>query len=904
MFQDFSIKLTPYLGHSKYLMEYFIIIGVKEENLEFSRNILENEEIENLTVLSNITSNTAIRDIDLDGIIKRTYPEKPKIIKKSKSEIYPPLQSVVFSSDFINKTKDNKNKKIFYSCYALKFYEKFKDFDLNIEYYIPKAFLIISEYPYFTIFHKICLNLYKSNIEDKTIDKPVEEESIFSFKSKIVKKDEYYKSDNIPNELFIHCFVNYIPSPINKNILIKIFSNEDKIEIPNLSGYPYIDFDLYKVLNHISINDLIKSYLLMFLEFPTMLFSSDLTKLNLFMFSLNLLNYPLTNTVYLEHLRTFQKTEMEKGIKEFKTFIGVNANFSTNLNLSKYESVIFIIDIENKRLYKKNDSNEIKNLLEYINNILNNKKNVESFFLENSINILKAKIQSIKNIYNQKAKYQSNSYFFTNEKIIEINKLIQESFYDFILYVLSISNNDYHIDKNCLSLETRTKNKHLDNLSEGEKIFLKYFKITDKYKYYYNNFIKEFDAFEELKIPLLFCKEFSQLKRYDKNNQMSYNISYFKIIDNFYILNMEKDTIDINYNNLYQDLKEYYKTRDMNKNEDKQLFALDKNIINKFLFLKKNKRYLFYNLKEREKKELIIKTVEEDNITKIIQNNFGKILTAEYYIRSSFVYIFSIVFPIFSFNTCIFYLANLLDNINKIRYFQRYYAQILLKSLQKYFSANQENCQFSELNLGNIKNYCDIIKTVLNDKFILPNKEMFLFLKKMMNEQNNNEVLNNKNNTNDIFVFKYDKIENYVNTIKYDVVEKEDDLLIFKYKGKKIEYNFLSYEDIYEGAYSVYNDYFFVYNTNIEELNIKKIIHIIINLIYYLLQLEYNEKTMALFLFKTVIVLNKLEDDLKKYKENEPDNKPQRSKTDIFNKNNIINLEKSNTLINKIIDKK
>ena len=181
---------------------------------------------------------------------------------------------------------------------------------------------------------------------------------------------------------------------------------------------------------------------------------------------------------------------------------------------------------------------------------------------------------------------------------------------------------------------------------------------------------------------------------------------------------------------------------------------------------------------------------------------------------------------------------------------------------------------------------------------------MFLFLKKMMNEQNNNEVLNNKNNTNDIFVFKYDKIENYVNTIKYDVVEKEDDLLIFKYKGKKIEYNFLSYEDIYEGAYSVYNDYFFVYNTNIEELNIKKIIHIIINLIYYLLQLEYNEKTMALFLFKTVIVLNKLEDDLKKYKENEPDNKPQRSKTDIFNKNNIINLEKSNTLINKIIDKK
>ena len=53
--------------------------------------------------------------------------------------------------------------------------------------------------------------------------------------------------NNIPIEIFIHCLVNYIPSPLNKNIILNIFPNH-KIFIPRLTGYPHVDFDLCYLL--------------------------------------------------------------------------------------------------------------------------------------------------------------------------------------------------------------------------------------------------------------------------------------------------------------------------------------------------------------------------------------------------------------------------------------------------------------------------------------------------------------------------------------------------------------------------------------------------------------------------------------------------------------------------------
>ena len=820
MLEDIQVKLVTYLGHSKNLMNCFIIIGYKEENLiKYSPNIIENQENYDITILSIITSKSLTKEIDFDDLIKRTYPQKPGIIQVLKTGMKPNPISVIFSSCFNSTNQDNKQIKIFYSCYAYRFYEKYKDYSSSIEYYVPKAFVIISEYPYFATFDKICSNLYKINIEEKEKDKKKEQKNASRNNS---IKSEYYVTDNIPIELFIHCLVNYIPSPINTKINLKLFENEDLIAIPKLNGYPYIDFDLYKVINIFQINDFIKIYILMFLELHLLFFSPDLTKLSIFMHSLYILNYPLTNSNFFSNLKTIQKNEMKKGFGAFKTFLGINTNYEKDMDFSNFEGNNFAIDIENKKpinkIYKNNESDEIEKLLEYLNNILNNnKKRIKSYFLLNSIDLLKAKLESIKNMYNKKSRYLSNSFFFINEKISEINILIQEAFYDFILSIINVLNYDYQIDKNCSSLEKTKEDYKIKDLSEEEKIFIKYCRLTDKYNCYFEHFIKEFDTFDEFKIPLLFCNEFAHLKKNDIQHQISYKLSYFKIMDSFYSENSE--SIQINYNNLFNDFKKDKNKKCIEKvikTINNQLFCLDKKIVNTFLYYKKNKKSAFNSLKEREKIELTIKSVEKSLITITIQNHFKEFLSKNYFIRSSIVYVFSIIFPIFSFNSCIFYLANILDNINKIEYFQRYYIYIVFKSIYKYYLVNKENFQFSELNLINIKGFCDIIKMHLNSNFILPFEELFLLLKKISNDNNNeNRNIQNKANNNNNFVFKYDKVENYINKIKYDVVEKQDNLVYFKVHGKNIEYNSLSPDNIFKKILSLYNDYFDRYNVSI-----------------------------------------------------------------------------------------
>ena len=168
-----------------------------------------------MSVISSVVSDLAYGLFDSDQEIKRIYPEKPKIIKITKSDQQMPKKSsTIFYSCF--DSIDGKNK-VFYSCYALRFYEKFSLF--NTSYYIPKAFLIFSQYPYFTAFHNICLNILEQ-INDKN-------------KNEIVS-DSDYDDKNIPIEILIHCLVNYIPSPINKNLILKLFQKKDDIYIQKL----------------------------------------------------------------------------------------------------------------------------------------------------------------------------------------------------------------------------------------------------------------------------------------------------------------------------------------------------------------------------------------------------------------------------------------------------------------------------------------------------------------------------------------------------------------------------------------------------------------------------------------------------------------------------------------------
>ena len=580
MFQDDSVKLYPLLARSKNMIEYFLIIGIDERDLPKEKPTYE------MSLISCISSDLSFKDIDINSIINKIYPKIPEI--KNIKNIPKGTESVIFYNCDNSK---NENKKVCYSCYALRFYEKYND------NYLPKAFAIISEYPLFSTFHRICLNLY-----EKYIEKNKENEEN--------KKIEDYIKDKIPIEIFLHCLVNYSLSPINSNIIFSVFKNDEPIIIPQLTAYPYIDFDLFLIINKISINEFIKIYILTFLEIPLLFFSHKIDKLNLIMFALYILNYPLIDTPYFWYIYSISDTDMKKGFMHpGPTLRGVNINYSNELDVSAFDGLDFIVDFHKKILTHKKSSNskefnEIKKLLDFM------KKKKEKSFLIESLRILEKKLNDIKSIYTRDIKNKDEIFYYVDEHVKIVNKEIQRAFYDFNLSILVELYKEYQLNDNCSSIIKNANKKNLP--SEGENIFLNYIKRTDKYNIYFNNFVKNFDFIDGYSMSLFICDDFVNKKIIDFKNKTSNNIDYFEIIDELYDSNNNNKVI--NYQTIFkdEDIKninciKYKKGKIESK---RNLFCLEKTIIDTFLFYKKNSPK-FESFRENEKFIIDIKSLKK-----------------------------------------------------------------------------------------------------------------------------------------------------------------------------------------------------------------------------------------------------------------------------------------------------
>ena len=363
---------------------------------------------------------------------------------------------------------------------------------------------------------------------------------------------------------------------------------------------------------------------------------------------------------------------------------------------------------------------------------------------------------------------------------------------------------------------------------------------------------------DEMRISLLLCDDFVNIKIDDEKEKKFSNIKYFDIIDNLYY-NSKIDE-EVNFNTFYEEYKK--NTRNFEKEkENSQLFPLDNNIRNHIA-----------NFKSQILKELSEKLIERNHITFTIKYNLDDYFNEEYYIRSSLTYIYSLAFPLFSSEKNNYYLRIILNNLQKIKYFQRYYIYIILKSINKYYIIYNKSGTFPKLNIENIKNYCHLIKDHLIKNSIIPNEEIFLFLKDILNKKNDqdknlnkneNEIITNENNNN--FVFQYIKEEDMVNSIKNDIVIKEKESLVLKYKDEEIKCNSFDYSTISKIIDSIYSNYFTRINFNIEKFDIKKFIEIIVNMIYLFKYEESND--ILCFLLNSIIILKKLEKDLNSFKE-------------------------------------
>ena len=324
---DLLINKYPYLSKSPNLIECFSIIGYEENMLP--QIIEENKKNNNInlyypSVLSSIISSNDYGIIDNDLKINQTFPYYPKFIKiqnnnqnvrNSANVEVPKTKNIIYS--FMVDSPDIKNK-LFYTCFGIIFHEKYKYYDSinNLfsleEYYIPKAFCIISQYSYFSFFYYICNNL------------------------KILLDDNDPK---IPIEIIIYNIVNFLPSPLNYKLSYNLFI--DNLDVPpyilsQQTGYPYLDFDLSEIFNVLPLNTIIEIFLLTLIEQSILFFSSDLEILNMVMFIFYTLNYPCNNSTYFWHIVSISKNDLN----EENRFVGqimtslleVNSSYEDSIN--------------------------------------------------------------------------------------------------------------------------------------------------------------------------------------------------------------------------------------------------------------------------------------------------------------------------------------------------------------------------------------------------------------------------------------------------------------------------------------------------------------------------------------------------------------------------------------------
>ena len=922
--KDLQIKKYPYLAYSSNIMEYFAIIGYQEKLIPqiIDAQVRKENNIPP-TLISSINSNTDYGIVDNELIITQIYPENPYSIKKEENQSPPQPSNAMYS--FCFDSTDGK-KKLFYVCYAYKFYEKYKYYitknDFS-EYYIPKAFCIISQYYYFSLFKYICENIYYSTIESKN------------------------SKNSLPLEINIYSIVNFIPSPINYRLNLVLFDyelNEKNIELDQLSGYPHLDFDLSEIFNLLPLNLVLEIYILTVVEQSMLFFSSNLELLNMVMFIMYVLNYPCNDSTYFWHIVSVSKdnfVEENKFVgKLMVSLLGVNTTYNENFNTSAFGKYHYIVDIDNKKVYFKqaldlsedDEIQEYENLEKfqlYIQSIIKekDKNNNSSIFLKNFVERLKKNLENILTKYqdyNSNPKNKYVNFFKSSKNILEKNKKIQEIFYDFCLNILMIFYQDNSLNSSFDKInkdkieESEKRIKQIRGVKEDiempneEKYFCFLFRGTIKYKIYFENFIQNLESIDVFKIPLLFSEEFINIKMKDPTNKIINKLSYFNIIDSLYFP-QNQQTFNITLNNIYSDylekLKKYFKhffnQQTMKVKNNRQLLSLNKKIINKYIYLLNNfygseLKVLFPSVIIKENFPLTL--IDQRSVSNIIQNIFEQksLIDLVDYLIYSLVYVFSISLPFHSYEKMVVYIEKLLTSLSKVKLFIRPYIYVIFKTLYKFYLIHKEKQIYPNITVSTVKMYYYMLINVLKNNLILPNDEMMAILKdfftkiiyqerdslhnKKDNEDENNSYFKLENGKNFLCFMKHcftSKKMFKPNTMIKAAMKEYNNCNIIIRGGKKqiqptvdIKINdyiysseFFAPKKIFKLIQQSYNHLFDKCDLDLSQLKIKNVRDVITNLIQY--GLELNKSYLLIPVEFLIYTLYFLKDFEKKYEIND-----------------------------------
>ena len=752
IFLSSTLYKYPYLGYSPNLIEYFCIIGYDENFIKSC--LLPKTGIEPTaqyppTILSSISSDKDFDIIDNDQIIKQVFPNIPILI--SSLNIQPEPRSVIFSFCYDSYKGD---KKLSYVCYSFIFYEFFRQFG----YYAPKAFSIISQYPFFTAFKRICETIHN------TIDN---------------------KKFAIPIELLIFNLVNFIPSPIKSNLQLELFPNANIITINRLTGYPYVDFDLYEMINYFGISFYLEIYVVSLLERKMLFFSSNLEHLNLLMYTILILNYPCNDCNFFWHIVTVSKHVLENSQGEnafveniFENMLGVNCSYSEEINVETFGERRFIVDLDKKSIiFSHNESNnkidldeskKVQKLFVYFKDILK-RRNVQSKYLKDLINALQKDIDSLFMQFskdNNNNKNKVNTFFEWNEEIHERNKKIQECFYCFYLNLLKMfyeennlltfydnqrmgNNNNivkgggHNESEKQLFITGHTKTKQTEMFTKNEKMFYENFKESLKFKIFFDNFIQTYKCFDVYKVPLIFTEVYLTIKKKDRQNIRDKSFNYLELIDClYYELYSEPPkvnlTLKLTFNNFadyfMERLSEWKKLTKLGKlfTFNKRLIQLYLNHLNNLNDKEATLTFLFPSYKI--KTENTFDAVTKDTILELIENKFIalNILNNFTLLNFSAIYICSILISLYSQSNLLSYISQIKCFLEENEFFNRKYIHVIIYSLyQHMIRALNDPTKMKEPSIYIYPTFT--LLNLIRSIGILPDKEMMILLQEILN---------------------------------------------------------------------------------------------------------------------------------------------------------------------------
>ena len=878
------IKKYPFLGFSTNLIEYFAVVGYEESILkEFIIPQYPKHLPITPTVLSSITSKNDYGIVDNDLIIKQIYPDNPPLIPIANP--LPSPSNLIYS--FCFDTYNGQSKQ-FYVCYAYRFYETFKGY----QFHTPKAFCIISQYPFFTTFKKISENLYKI----------------------AMNADLANFTETPPIEFIIYNIVNYVPSPINFNINLDIFDHDNNyevlassLELKQLSGYPYVDFDLAELFNYLPLNLVIQIFIFTVLEQSMLFFSPNLEILNLIMYIMSILSYPCNDSTYFWHIVSVSKKVLEENNGENKfvgkimtSLLGIPCAYNDSINTFGFSQAHYIVDLENKKMFLRvsgdmddEDKKELKkicNLQDYIDMILRDKK-VQSFFLKKFVSILYKDLEALlregnPNFTTNPKNYKNPKFFEWNKDIYKRNRKIQEIFYSFYLNILMIFYQDNTLSSSFDKIkkeddEEREKKLYFLHYQESEKAakfskeertFCEEFRNSVKYRIYLDNFVQDFKCMDVYKIPLIFSEEFIIIKKKDKNDTLKKYISCFDIIDKYYFNSPSEGTqiINITMNNFYSNYPEAINQILLNQKNIKRspLFSLNKKMIKQYIHYLSN-----ISLEELNSTFPSISIQESDNILYKEKNKIlyeievelieKGLVTNRNLIFYTLIYVFSTAYSCLSFRTAMNTVHSLNQKLEKITFFMRKYIYILLLTFYKHLDHEKnpiEGCMTRQ----QIKMFYFVFVNYIRNNYILPDEDMMNLLRQF-NKQESCQLLSKTEGLSDkeeveyyskeddsfqifpSYNFARDGIKKSNDLVNLGIKELEDKDLVIK-SGKieiKPKINYLMKEklntvSIYspKKMYRIAKELFDTF-INSEELNIKNAINVedfkglITNLIFY-----------------------------------------------------------------------